>query len=359
VRIKVVLKFFAIINILNICLSLFVWQKYTKNILIGNVSGESGDLSRLGYIKTSLAIRKAYNDLPLRHYEGNSLSDFSSDQIYDVVTIGDSFSNGGGGGKNSYYQDYISTKYQKKVLNLRPIADNFLETIIILVNSGFFDHLQTKTLILESVERSFIERTNIDINVDKNMSINQVYNIFKRTAYNNKPPKYTFLNNGNYKFLAYNFLREYSDNGFFNIVYKMPLQKAMFSVERPNDLLFYGDDIKNNKLTTFENMNRSNNNLIEISNILEKHGIKLVVLVAPNKYTVYGDFLLQKNKYGKSTFFEDFSNLNRNFEFINSKTILQKAVVDGTKDMYYADDTHWSYKASELIIESMKEIFRK
>ena len=354
-QIKQLIQLFIITNVIYVAFNFSIWEFYTKKIFLGNKKENSvgGDLSRLGYISTSLTLRKRDNNLSIKHYEGNSLALSNSNQNFDIVTIGDSFSNGGGGGENPFYQDYIATLYNKKVLNIQLLSDSYLNTPIVLVNSGVLEKLGVKTVILQSVEHDFINRMTSSIDENKTMDIQDVISLCKNQKYHNTPPEYNFINNGNFKFIAYNLLRKFSDHGFFNIVYKVPLKQNLFSAQHENDLLFYGDDIKKNNLSSPSNLSIANEHLNKLANILKQHGIKLIVLATPNKYTIYSDFMVEKNKYGRSTFYEEFSKLSQEYQFINSKPILQKAVAAGVKDIYYSDDTHWSYKASELIVKSM------
>ncbi len=354
-RIKHLMQLFIIANMTYAIFNFSVWELYTKKIFLENKKENfiGGDLSRLGYISTSLTLRKRDVDLPIKHYEESDILSLGVNQHFDIMTIGDSFSNGGGGGKNPFYADYIATSYNQKILNFQVISGSFLNTPIVLANSGMLEKLGVKTIILESVERSFIERMTSSIDEKKTMHIQDLMNLCKDSKYHNNPPEYSFINDGNIKFVLYSILRNYSDNGFINIVYKVPLKQNLFTAQHSNDLLFYGDDIKNNMLSNEINLKIANDNLNNLAKILKKHGVKLIVLATPNKYTIYSDFMIEKNKYGRSSFFEDFSKLSKNYEFINSKTILQNAVTNGIKDIYYPDDTHWSYKASELIVKSM------
>lgn len=354
-KIKKAMYLFIFLNIVNILFNYFMWENYTKKILIGENGKSSGDLSRLGYIASSLFLRTSDNNLSDVHSEGSDLNYTTSKQSFDIVTFGDSFSNAGGGGINPFYQDYIATMFRKRVLNLQDIVKtgNYLNSLVVLANSGLLDNLKVKTVIIESVERSFIGRMTPKLDITRNQDIEKVKVLLKNSKYANSPPHYDFMNNSNLKFLRYNFYRKFSDNGFNNIVYKMPLRKSLFSVENSNDLLFYGDDIKNINMYNNNDLSAINENLNRLASLLNQHNIKLVVLVAPNKYTIYSDLLIEQNKYGKSNFFEDFKKLPKEYEFIDSKNILQNAVLSGDKDIYYADDTHWSYKASELIVNSM------
>ena len=79
---------------------------------------------------------------------------------------------------------------------------------------------------------------------------------------------------------------------------------------------------------------------------------------AVDKYNLYSPYIIS-NSYPKSILFEYLDTLPKDYIFINTKKILSEQLEKGEKDIFYADDTHWSHKASEVIIkdESFKIIF--
>jgi hypothetical protein len=86
---------FTAIMVIFIVANFAIWESWTKDLLSeSNYAG--GELTRKGYILGSRMYRTIYCDLPLRHLEQN---DFVGQKI-DMLTIGDSFSWGGGGGRN-------------------------------------------------------------------------------------------------------------------------------------------------------------------------------------------------------------------------------------------------------------------
>jgi hypothetical protein len=72
-----------------------------------------------------------------------------------------------------------------------------------------------------------------------------------------------------------------------------------------------------------------------------------------DKYTIYSEYIAN-NPYPPSTFFELLRPLPKKYIFVDTKAVLSQAVKNGEKDIYYSDDTHWSWKASKLIAESMR-----
>ncbi len=99
---------------------------------------------------------------------------------------------------------------------------------------------------------------------------------------------------------------------------------------------------------------KSLRNLILLNNKLLEKGIKMIFLIAADKYDVYRPFTAD-NSLPIDTTTDEFSNLP-NICVINTKPILIEMVRNGEKDIYMVNDTHWSYKASEAVAE---EIARK
>ena len=103
----------------------------------------------------------------------------------DMVTIGDSFSNGGAGGKNRYYQDYISTIYNKKVLNLNiQNYKNYLEIIAFFANSGYLEKIGVKYVLIESVQRESLVRfakNDLNFSIKNNNNLKSIFENFKQT----------------------------------------------------------------------------------------------------------------------------------------------------------------------------------
>ena len=141
-----------ILLILFIFFHLILWQ-FTKKVYPEDYI--VGDLARMSYKFDLITTRKNMNTLGKKHIPFNS---YNNEDI-DLITIGDSFSNGVGGGKNMYYQDYIVNNHNLEVLNIVKInkSKNYLNTILELINSGFIDKVKSKYIILETVQRNTYE----------------------------------------------------------------------------------------------------------------------------------------------------------------------------------------------------------
>ena len=111
------------------------------------------DLNRMGSFATtdSLTRNVKYSK---RHVELKDYLASVKKESFDILTIGDSFSNGGG---RVFYQDYLTEKYGLNIVNVM-FRMHCLEELYILMQSGMLDEIQPSVVILESVGRKVQSR---------------------------------------------------------------------------------------------------------------------------------------------------------------------------------------------------------
>ncbi|MDA8414374.1 MAG: hypothetical protein M0023_11390 [Desulfobacteraceae bacterium] len=316
-----------------------VWKCWTE-ALLSDRQYQGGDLARMGYIDTSKQYRKNSVDLPRRHVE---LTDYTGG-TFDVITIGDSFSNGGAGGRNRFYQDYIASINGMNVLNIPPFKDlDMLSTISTMLNSGFFDSLHPRYVLVSCHEWSFIPALASPLDFSTSMKPED-FKRLKPMDYNVPHPVVNFINTGNAKFVLNKLLYQFSDHAYFSRVYKRKLKKPMFTAPDDESLLF----LRTKTISDHKALQSLNDNLNNLADRLSTKGITLVFMPCVDKFTMYSEFLVD-NPYPVSTFFEDLNKLPKRYRIINTKNILLDPIRRGEKDIFYADDTHWSWKASEAI----------
>ena len=151
----------------------------------------------------------------------------------------------------------------------------------------------------------------------------------------------------------YNLLYDYDDNAFYSKVYKMQLSKELFTSIEPDILLFINKDLSNLSSYNKDNIALINNNLNRLQKVLQKKNIKLYFMPVVDKYNLYSKYILN-NKYKENVFFELFRPLQKDYILIDTKSILRELTDKGVKDVYYSDDTHWGFKASEEIFTQIK-----
>ena len=327
-----------------------IWTLYTEKLLTKNY-GSGGDLSRTGYIIDSKQPRKATLDLPRRHIE---FPEYKGQPV-DMITIGDSFANGGGEGRNSFFQDYIATTSNISVLNLGIYdKDNGpIQTVMILLNSGLLDKIKPKYVLLESVERFCFTRFSGEINFKVTEDYDKLVKVYNsRVDLFNYLPEVNFINEANVKYVYYRFRYLFSDSPTTLVVTKK-LSKSFFNVKNDDTLLFFRDDARDTHKLNKQTITALNDNMNKLAEILEKKNIKLCFMPVVDKYNLYSEFILN-NPYPKSIFFEELRTLPKKYQFIDTKEILLEAARRGEKDIYYADDTHWGWRAPELVFDRVR-----
>jgi hypothetical protein len=319
-----------------------IWHLYTHRLF--NAQYHVGDLARLSYLVEYAQPRQEKNTLPKRQifYE-----QWQGEPI-DLITMGDSFSSGGGLGTNNYYQDWLATHHGLNVMNLPQLTSRMsnIETIYVLLNSGFLDEISPKAVLLEDIGREVIKEHGRQVRI-QHWPISQV-----KSVYAPKPtpqiPSYSFLNSSNAKFIINKLLYFFDDNAFFSQVYRGNLSGSHFSHKQDNTLLFYFEDIENTGLINDRSIERVTQNLNTLAVALSKKDIHLYYMPVVDKLALYHS-RIQKPPYPKSALFEKLKEHPRKYHLIDTETILNTAINEGEKDLFYLDDTHWTWRACKRI----------
>ena len=330
-----------------------IWHLYTKKILTREDNLTTGDLTRMGYISGLTHPRENNLDLPIQHF-----TEPKETIQNDLITMGDSFSRGGGWGPNRYYQDYMASKLHWNVLHLDQLqrTRNYLETAVALSNSGFLDKYKTKYILVESTQRAITERFTKTEDYEIKIPLSKIENFYNTTTDGDfRLPSISPINNGNFKFVLYNLLYHFSDRAYFSSVHKAKLNQELFSIGSGKELLYYHSDITSIKGNTQASIEEVNEHLNRLAQFLKQKNIELIFMPAVSKYDLYSDFIVN-NKYPKDPFFDILRPLKKDYIFIDTKAILLEELRKGEKDIFYCDDTHWSYKASNAIANHMQSL---
>jgi len=306
-----------------------------------------GDLNRLGKI----SIDKNYRNQFQKDFEQQQhFTDFSSVNLeeknsFNILTIGDSFSQKRGFG----YQNHVTAE-TLSILNFNTEAHTIpsyspINFAFKLINGDVFNNLHIDYLIVQSVERYIVPRSE-KINYSTKITIKEL-EAARKTQLKGK----NSFNNENYvdylKFPFYNILYNFSDNAICSPVYQKAIDKEIFSSN--NKLLFFDADItaleKNNSFKLVSDLNAKLNVL---ANKLKELDITLIVLPSPDKYDLYYEYITTKS-HPKPLFFDYMCDLKKEYIYIDSKKILKKHINNGIKDVYFVDDTHWSPKGAKII----------
>jgi hypothetical protein len=323
-------------------------------------STEKGDLLKIGYVAdvSSYDTDKLFGEEFKRKKYFTSISelDLNKKSKFKILVIGDSFSDQ----ENFGYPNYLAESNKNSLLKLdRNFHKNPFETLFGIINGDLLDSIKVEYIVVQSVEREIPLRTDINesaiLTIDSLKKIKEakksLINIDSKQTdklFSDRIPKFTTLN------IGYNF----DDNGFYSETYIVKTKRTLFTVNNTN-LMFYFEDLKtlndNSNREKLENLNTQFNFL---TSKLSEKGIKLIVLISPDKYGIYYDEITKKEKYPKPQFFEIFNTLPKSYLFVNSEVLLKKAITEKS-DLYFYDDTHWSPNASKIIAKEINSLIEE
>ncbi|GHT39058.1 hypothetical protein AGMMS49965_04080 [Bacteroidia bacterium] len=307
-------------------------------------STEEGNISRTSYLTKDTPYWKQFIRNTPVYYDKISELDTTKTMQYSVLTIGDSFSNESA---NSNYVNYLAESDSVSVLNFGELSNMFSD-LSGFINGDVFDKVSVDYVIIESAELWCTSRTQT---IDKNRSIQlkDIVHPNEKEIITIQPPQ--FINKSKVLYPFYLLIRPIAEGRSLSGCTQFTLTAPLFSGKRASDLwVYFTTSMYPNTKETVETFNEELNVL---SALLTKKGIKLIVLPAANKYSVYYEYIQSKEKYIKPQFFELLKPLDKSYIYIDSHEILAKAAAQGVKDLYFADDSHWSPIGAKLIAEEL------
>ena len=349
VQTKSYVYIFSVFALLLFLYHLFVFTFFSSRIIAVQEPMYVGDLARLSYQVDFIQLKESENTLPKQHLEG---TEYKGQKI-DVLTIGDSFSNGGGGGLNAYYQDYIATINDFNVLNIKRLSfagKGITNTFFALYNSGVLDKIKPRVVLLSMGSRDLVERFGKELDWEYSAApqaiLKEINEMKPLGLAANQLKDIPIVNSANFKLPLYSI--GYMFKPCIKKVCKFPLKESMFNVAADKEILIYKDTVKDLPMNTLPNITKVNENLNRIAKMLKQKGISLYFMPAVSKYDLYSGFI-DNNPYPEDPLFDLLEPLAKEYTFINTKEILLPLLLQGEKDLYHGDDTHWSCKASEAI----------
>lgn len=318
---------------------------------------QEGDLIRIGFIYSNPTPKTMINNNYhlSKCYTLLSEIDLRKENNFDIITLGDSFSEQDTlGYKNFICHEGFKVLHVDRFISGR----NPMETLIRLLNSDLFNNLTADYIILQSVEREFNERNNKiewDITLNTDTLVKQIDN-YKKII-----PNYTlkFFSDATLRIPITNLQYSYEPKPDYSKTYRYKSSRNDLFSNSPNDLLFYQEEIinlnvKNDSLNILKGIR-----VIEaLSDKAAKHKLKLIMLVSPDKYDLYFNFIEDKEELCKPRFFDIYDKTKKNYLNVDSYQILYENIQSGW-DIYFYDDTHWSPKGAEIIANEITEIIRK
>lgn len=313
-----------------------------------------GDLNRLGKIPFKSDYRDIFKeDFNLtKVFDEFSEINISVNNKFKFLTIGDSFSNQ----KQYGYQNYLMKLDNTSLMNFNSKSfENPIQFLNNIINGGLFDKLNVEYVILQNVEREFTGR-GLNINHSSAITINDLKSI-KLEQFPKERFEISTEIDEIKKFYRYSFFYNFDDRAYDSKVYRMNLSQKLFST-RNNELVFYFGDISFMKNVNEKNVSVLNCELNILSRKLSKLNIKLIVLPSPDKYDLYYNYILD-NDYPINNFYTFLRKEKKDYIFIDTKKLLIQQLENGEKDVYFADDTHWSPKASKKVAEHILSVIQE
>jgi len=317
---------------------------------------EEGDLLRVGYVAHRSNYREVFKqpfNRPI-HYTNFTDIDRTTKNKYTALIVGDSFS---GGGPWSYV-NYLSENDSITALHFDLIPyNNPLKALYGLLNGDLLKNTTFDFIILESAEKKIVHRVKA---IDSTFTIpnNSLDSMIERSRVQkiiNNEQNDIFFSDRIIKFSLYNLLYLLKDDAYFSPAYRVELKEKLFSNEK-NELLLgeadFGALKKNNDIEAVQNLNKVLNHLAKKC---KENGVKLIVLPGPDKLGMYYEYIVDNHHYPRPLFFEHLGKMPKDYIYVNSKQILEKAIKH-KNDIYFYDDTHWSPFATKLIAEELAEI---
>ena len=313
------------------------------------INDNSGDLMRLGLIdfgaEYSDSVREtAPPDIyPIGENDESKLRQMNC----DVLIIGDSFSHGGGIGRRGDYVNYIEHDGERQVTVLYPdfSTENPLQLAYDLLNLGLIDSTNVKNLVMQEGERYLVHRHQVFNTNNTHISSPAANPAGTNTVANN--------NGGDASttgpllrvkdFVFYRFLGA-------NPIYKVQLDRDMFTCNEPNKLYFFFEDVEMGFNVTAQQQQAIVDGFDALIDKAQEKGVNLVILIACDKYDLYQDFIVD-NTYPRKTLADDVEQWTapRREFFVYAKPLLLPRVHQGVKDVYLFNDTHWSPASSRVI----------
>ena len=323
-------------------LNLALWHGITKDIFMGR------DLQRMGSITTTAPLTEDRH-YPKRHEELAEWIASGKLESCDVLTIGDSFSNGRDG---SSYQDYLVNEYGLRVLNAR---SNYhaLRDLYILLNSGIIDAIKARVVILESVQRFMQGRLGEKLLLCEDESSRysaHPANNADSVAEGFMPP---IMSQANTDFLYNKIFHMMSPGQLSPEVYITKLDRKLFTNPGYEDtLLFINGDL--NYLRAPLNAEMVNKNLNNAARLLKAKGITLIFFAAVDKYDLYYPYITDKSGRPENPFFQKLRDVQgKEYIYIDTITPLRQALERGEQDIYWLTDTHWSHKGIKIVCDEL------
>ena len=288
---------------------------------------------------------------PQEHYEkplffrANSISDYK--QYYDIVVLGDSFSENESYGWLNYFVNNTGLSVIAFNMNWVSIDE--------LINNPNYQKTPPKLFIYESVERNLIARHrqcdivkhSSDEYIAPYIDIKPLSVAVKTISRNRKYYSFDGLNFHS----TLNYVKKSIARNFFNTniteVHQFQLSKpGLFSNNENNTLLVLSRDFKLNDVTV-KQIKTAKCSLLSLQNkIRNNNTTEFIALVFPDKTSVYSEYILDKS-YANMSIAAKIEN-TPGLNIVRLVDDFKQSVRDGVVDFYLPNDSHCGYYAYKM-----------
>lgn len=253
----------------------------------------------------------------------------------NVLTVGDSFSQQ----EHAGYQNYMPGEGLTVANCKRSLYDNPIQYAYNIMDWGVVDSTNIDAMVVEVGERDFAIRID-NFGVDK-VEVPEPEKPATGNGEEHNPNKWSLLRARD--FVMYRFAGR-------SPVYVVDLKQDFFGSPEPRKLYFYCADILNGM--TIEASLRPK--VKEVFDLLtakaQERGFKLILMLPVDKYDLYQDYIVDNPYDHPKRINEDVQELLGDIpEVMLSKYYLKPLIDKGEKDIFLFDNSHWSYKASEVV----------
>ena len=253
----------------------------------------------------------------------------------NVLTVGDSFSQQ----EHAGYQNYMPGEGLSVANCRRSLYDNPIQYAYNLMDWGMVDSTNVDVMVVEVGERDFALRID-NFGVDK-VEVPEPDDPVEDDNEERNPNEWSLLRARD--FVLYRFAGR-------SPVYVVDLKQDFFDSPEPRKLYFYCADIING-MTIDETIRHKVKEVIDLLTCMaQKRGIKLIFMLPVDKYDLYQDYIVDNPYAYPKRINEDVREILGDIpEVLLSKYYLQPLIDKGEKDIFLFDNSHWSYKASEVV----------
>ena len=253
----------------------------------------------------------------------------------NVLTVGDSFSQQ----EHAGYQNYMPGEGLSVANCRRSLYDNPIQYAYNLMDWGMVDSTNIDVMVVEVGERDFALRID-NFGVDK-VEVPEPDDPVEDDDEERNPNEWSLLRARD--FVLYRFAGR-------SPVYVVDLKQDFFDSPEPRKLYFYCADIING-MTIDESIRHKVKEVFDLLTCMaQERGIKLILMLPVDKYDLYQDYIVDNPYAYPKRINEDVREILGDIpEVLLSKYYLQPLIDKGEKDIFLFDNSHWSYKASEVV----------